>query len=169
MDNPAENVTTQRDSPSAVHEKLLQMLQGRPFRIVEHKPAETSREAAEIRGSRLEQGAKALVLRSKGEYILFVVSAARDLDSKKLRAELSLKSLSFASADEVEEKFKLLKGSVPPFGSVLGIKTIADNSLKSNEEIVFNAGLRTKSIFISLALYDELEHPCWVDASESAK
>lgn len=67
-----------------------------------------------------------------------------------------------------------------------GIKTIADNSLKVNSggEIVFNAGLRSKSIFISFDLYQgtifvwstrffpnslvELENPTWVDASVDA-
>ncbi len=152
----------------SVHEKVVELLDGRCFRLVEHAEAETSEEAARIRGSRLEQGAKALVLRSKGEYLLFVVSAARELDAKALRAALKLKSLSFASAPEVEEKFGLLKGSVPPFGSVLGIRTIADNSLRAaNEggEIVFNAGLRSKSIFIPFSLFEELEKPIWVDAS----
>ena len=154
----------------SVHQKLLERLKaaGVAYRLVEHRAAETSREAAEIRGSKLEQGAKALVLRSKGEFMLFVVSAARELDPKKLRAELKLKSLSFATPDEVLRTFGLLKGSVPPFGSVLGIRTLADVSLRQNEEIVFNAGLRTKSIFISLTDYDAVEKPTWLDCSVAA-
>jgi Ala-tRNA(Pro) deacylase len=151
----------------SVHEKVLERLTeaGVAYRLVEHRAAETSRDAAEIRGSRLEQGAKALVLRSKGEFMLFVVSAARELDPKKLRAELKLKSLSFATADEVLRTFRLLKGSVPPLGSILGMRTIADVSLKENDEIVFNAGLRTRSVFLSLADYDAIEKPTWVDCS----
>ena len=136
---------------------------GLAHRVLQHEPAETSAESARIRGSRLEQGAKALVLRSKGAYMLFVISAARELDPKAVRKELGLKSLSFASTAEVEEQFKLLKGAVPPFGSVLGIETYADESLRANEELVFNAGLRSTSIFISLADYDALEKPRWLN------
>jgi prolyl-tRNA editing enzyme YbaK/EbsC (Cys-tRNA(Pro) deacylase) len=59
---------------------------------------------------RAEQGAKALVLRSKGEMFLMVLAAHRELDAKALRATLKLKSLSFASPDEVLASFGLLKG-----------------------------------------------------------
>ncbi len=154
-------------SDTRVHKKLLEKLaaEGVAYRLVEHRAAETSREAAEIRGSRLEQGAKALVLRSKGDYLLFVVSAARELDAKKLRAALKLKSLSFATAEEVAATFGLLKGAVPPFGSVLGVPTYADVSLRACDELVFNAGLRTKSIFIALSEYERIEQPVWLDCS----
>jgi hypothetical protein len=49
---------------------------------------------------------------------------------------------------------------------VAGIKTYADNSLKINDggEIVFNAGLRSKSIFISFQLYQGFAavDVCWL-------
>lgn len=52
---------------------------------MEHEPASTSIEAAKIRNSELKQGAKALILRSKGEYLLLVTSAAHDVDFKEFR------------------------------------------------------------------------------------
>ena len=157
--------------PSDVHSRLVALLtaSGVSFRLVEHAEAETSKEAAEIRGSRLEQGAKALVLTlgSKGPagnpYVLAVVPAHRSLDARKLRTSQRFKSLSMASPEAVLDKFGLLKGSVPPFGSVLGVPVFVDPSLRDNEEIVFNAGLRTKSVFLRVEDFDKIEKPIWVD------
>src|SRR5687768_3415232 len=94
------------------HNKLLAKLHAVPHRLVQHTAASTSREAAIIRGSALEQGAKALVLRSKGSFLLFVTSAATTADAKLLKAALKLKSLSFASEAEVWELAGLRKGAV---------------------------------------------------------
>lgn len=157
-----------------VHLRLLQRLNeaGVSYRLVEHAAAATSREAAHIRGSELRQGAKALLLRSAGKYFLYVTSAATELATQKLRKELKLKSLSMASEKELWDLCKLKKGSVPPFGSVLvegGIPTYCDESLFENNEIVFNCGLKTKSIFLAIQDYDKIEAPKRVSASEPAK
>lgn len=151
-----------------VYERVVQVVGDTPHRAVSHAAAETSEQSAAIRGSRLSQGAKALILRSKGEYLMVVMPADRSLDPKVLRKVLALKSLSFASESEVWERFRLRKGAVPPFGSsVLGIKTYCDQALRENEEIVFNAGLRTESIFLSLAHYERLEKPEWIACTSS--
>lgn len=169
MEKEKEKEEKEEEEVPIVHEKLLVLLASHPFRLVEHKAATTSKDAADIRGSRLEQGAKALVLRSKGEFLLFVTSAATNVDMKSLKAVLKLKTLSFATEAEVWELARLRKGAVPPFGSQLGIKTYCDESLQGQDEIVFNAGLRTKSIFIPFALYLRLEAPTMVNCSTLEK
>lgn len=108
-----------------MHQKLLDMLRASDinYRLLEHAPAETSADAARIRCSELRQGAKALILRNgDGEFLLFVVSAANELDNKKLRKALGCKKLNMANPQEVYDRFGLVKGSVPPFGSVFGLK-----------------------------------------------
>jgi prolyl-tRNA editing enzyme YbaK/EbsC (Cys-tRNA(Pro) deacylase) len=104
-----------------------------------------------------------LIVRSKGEHFLVVVPAHRQVDTKKLRKAAGFKSLSMISEGDLFELFKLRKGAVPPFGSVLGIKTYADASLKDQEEIVFNAGLKTRSVFIKSSDYEKIENPTWLE------
>lgn len=55
--------------------------------------------------SKLECGAKAIVMKCKDKeqirYVLFVMSAVKKLDSKAVKKLLQVKSISFASEDEV--------------------------------------------------------------------
>ena len=50
-----------------------------------------------------------------------------------------------------------MPGSVPPFGSVMNLKTFADEELE--EELNFNVGLLTESVTISKENYLQLEKP----------
>ena len=59
----------------------------------------------------------------------------------------------------------LRPGSVPPFGSVIGLKTYVDKSLLENEEISFNAGSLTDSIKMRLKDYLSVENPTVEDFS----
>jgi len=50
-----------------------------------------------------------------------------------------------------------LVGAVPPFGKIFGLPVYVDRSLTKQENINFNAGLRTKSIQITYADYIKAE------------
>ena len=53
---------------------------------------------------------------------------------------------------------KCLTGAVPPFGSVFGIDTMVDESIKSQGDTInFNCGLRTHSVRISVEDYLNFE------------
>ena len=44
------------------------------------------------------------------------------------------------------QEFDLIPGTVPPFGSVLGVRTFVDNAITERKELAFNIGLLTESI-----------------------
>lgn len=128
------------------------------YSLKHHEPVYTSEQAAKVRGDSLEQGAKAIIMKSKDKYFLIVISAVKKINSKKLKKILKVKSLSFVSSEELS-KFGLETGAVPPFGSVIGLKTYVDKSLLDNKEIAFNAGSRTDSIRMKLDDYLNVEKP----------
>ena len=91
---------------------------------------------------------------------LAVMSASRKLDSKKFKKLIGSKSLKFASEEEVFNTTKCIPGAVPPFGSIFGIPTYMDESLRTQgNSINFNAGLRTRSVSMKLEDYLEVEKP----------
>ena len=132
---------------------------GASFRSLSHEAVRTSEEAARVRGTPLEQGAKALVFRADGDAVLLVLPADRRVDSKTFKRIFGVKNLQMISADELCERTGLEQGAVPPFGHLLGFKTYVDEGLLSLPQISFNAGSRTFSVILDVADYRRLAHP----------
>ena len=130
---------------------------GVAFSVTRHAPVYTSEEAAAVRGVALSSGAKALVVKAGDEFVMFVVPADRKLDSKKAREALGVKSMRFATREEVEQLTGLQPGSIPPFGSLFGLKTYCDPALSNNTSINFNAGDHAISVQMPYAEYARVE------------
>lgn len=157
------------------HENLISKLDsaGIPITKSHHEAVRTSEAAAQIRGSSLASGAKAIVMSVKvknteGEksiFVLFVMSATQKLDSKKARKLVpGCKSMSFATPEQVKDLTGCIPGAVPPFGSLWSVQTYMDLTLRAvGEHIDFNAGLRTDSVRMRQEDYEAVEHPIVAD------
>ncbi len=135
-------------SGTPVSERVAQWLReaGVVFELLEHPPAHTSEEAARVRGTRLEQGAKALVVRADDRFVHCVLPADRKADNAALRALVGTRKLRFATRDELLALTGCEPGAVPPFGNLFGLPVLLDEALCANEQVVFNAGSNTVSI-----------------------
>ena len=130
------------------------------FRELHHAPTRTSEESAKARGEPLEIGGKALLMKVGDDYALFVISAARRIDSGAIRRHLGARKLRFATADELKERTGLLSGDVPPFGEpILPFPLYADESVFENDRIAFNAGSLTDSIIMQVADWERMARP----------
>ena len=114
--------------------------------VMEHKAVYTSQEAADVRGTTLEQGCKALVCKIEKGFVQIVLSAAKELDLRKAKKELDVQFAELADAEDVKKISGVSIGAVPPFGNLFGLKVYVDKSVLDNKEVAFNAGLHTKSI-----------------------
>jgi Ala-tRNA(Pro) deacylase len=132
---------------------------GAPYDVLRHAPVYTSQEAAEIRGTPLASGAKALVCKGDDAVVMFVVPADRKLDSKAIRQNRGWRKLRFVTREEVLEITGLEPGSIPPFGSLFGLRTFCDERLGLNEKINFNAGDHSISVSMRYADYVRVESP----------
>lgn len=144
-----------------VHQRLLTALSdaGVEFATSHHAPVYTSAEAAQVRGSSLHSGAKALILKGGESFLMVVLPADLALDSNAVRKFLDTKNMRFATKDEVLERTGLTPGSIPPFGSLFGLPTICDERLADNERINFNAASHADSIQMPYAEYIRYESP----------
>ncbi len=134
--------------------------------IIEHEPARTSLESARARGTKLKQGVKSLLLKSETGFVLALVSAGRKLDTTRLEKIVGVKRLRFASPEEVLQETGCEVGAVPPFGLKKDFPTYLDRSILENEEIAFNAGLRTRSIVMYSSDLLEIVNPVIGDFSK---
>ena len=148
-------------SGKTVYEKIINLLKTSKVvhRIYQHEPVYTSEQAAKIRGTSLQQGAKALVMIADKKPIMLVLSGANKVDSKKFKQNFKIKDLRMATAEEVEEITGLKIGSIPPFGNIFELKTFVDEKLGQNQEITFNAGSHTQSMKMSYKDFVKLVKP----------
>lgn len=151
-----------------VFDRLIALLdsKGVTYDVLRHEPVHTSEEAARVRGTSLSSGAKALICRADGRFVLLVLPGDRRLDSARARKALGAKSLRFATRDEVEALTSLTPGAIPPFGQVFGIPSYCDLNLLDEPKINFNAGDHAASVSLRTADYLALEQPARVLLSE---
>jgi Ala-tRNA(Pro) deacylase len=140
--------------------KNLLASQGIRFKEVHHQATHTSEESARARGEDISIGGKAILMKVEDEYKLFVLSAAKRIDSQKIKRHFNARRIRFATTDELQQLTGLVPGSVPPFGKpVLPFHLYVDESIISNEKIAFNAGLLTTSIIMSRSDYIRIASP----------
>jgi len=148
-----------------VFSKLSELLSknGVQFEHVKHQHVNTSEEAAKARGTKLRQGAKALVLKSDNGFFMAVLSAEDELDFGKLELLSGRKDVTLASADEVKHATGVSIGAVPPFASLFSLPLFVDNNLSRNQQIAFNAGTHTDSIKMGFGDFKRTEKPTMGD------
>ena len=146
---------------TSVTARIQELLHSRgvTFEFKEHAPVKTSQEAADIRGTPLHEGAKALVFAADAAIVLAVVPAHKRVDTRAFKRAFGVKNLRMVKPDELRELTGLPVGAVPPFGSVLELPTYVDRGLLANEHISFNAGSRSASIVMACRDYIAVEQP----------
>ena len=144
-----------------VFDRIIALLDSKcvAYRVSRHEPVFTSEEAARARGAPLSSGAKALICKAASEFVMFVMPGNRRLDSKLVRKAFNLRSLRFATREDVEQLTTLLPGSIPPFGSLFGLATFCDEELAGQATINFNAGDHAISVAMAFADYVAAEAP----------
>ena len=150
------SATSPDDAPSpagAVAPRLERWLRerGASFRLLEHAPVFTSEEAARVRGTPREAGAKALVLLAQDRPVHVVLPGHRRVDNAQLRAILGTRTLRFATPEELLSLTGCIPGAVPPFGNLFGLPVFVDEELAQRDEIAFNAGSNSVSIVMRCA------------------
>jgi nondiscriminating aspartyl-tRNA synthetase len=143
------------------YQQILRLLEkyGVNYTHFTHEPVFTSEQAAKVRNTPLHQGAKALVFQADQDYLLFVLPADLSVDIDLLKSTLKVNKLAMASKDSVLSKTGLEVGSIPPFGSVINLKTYVDSRLGDNQTITFNAARHDRSIEMKYEDFQKIEKP----------
>lgn len=149
-----------------IYKKIKNLLQVNeiPFNELRHDPEGRTINVSKLRGNRLSQAAKAMVLQVKlskdtKSFVLAIIPGDRKLDFKKIAFLLKAKSVRLAPPDQAEQLTQCKMGSVPPFSFDKNLKILADPLLKENSQIVFNAGKLDRSIVLNCRSYFELARP----------
>lgn len=133
----------------SVRNEIIRQLkeQEMTFKHMEHPETPTSEDSARVRGTKLEEGIKSLILRGKNtkKNYQFNIPSHLKLDMKAVTSMVGEKC-EFEDPEVIKERFGLKIGSIPPFGNLLNLETFYDEKIKDLETASFNCGLLTESI-----------------------
>ena len=135
------------------------------YRVLEHAAGgKSSQSVADIRGTELGQGAKALCCTIKGngvkKHVLAVLPADMQADLSELARAIGGRRASLASPDEVRELTGCVFGAIPPVSLHPELELVVDQTLFGRyEEIAFNAGHLDRSIIIRTEDYRRIVNP----------
>lgn len=148
------------------HTRLLELLnrEGATYRVIEHEPEGRTEKIAKIRGNRVEQSIKSIVVqvrlnRKENIYCLANVPGDCRIDFDGIKSYFNADSVAFAFRDKAQELTGCVIGSIPPFSFNEQLQVLADPLIQQNEEVVFNAGRLDRSIFMKLDDYLRIAKP----------
>ncbi|HET6598161.1 MAG TPA: YbaK/EbsC family protein [Anaerolineales bacterium] len=151
---------------SDVYEQLLYLLdrQGATYRVIEHEPEGRTEVIAKIRGNKIEQSIKSIVVqvrlnRKDNLYCLANVPGNCRIDFDGIKNHFQADSAAFASRDKAQELTGCVIGAIPPFSFCDQLQVLADPLIRENKEVVFNAGRLDRSIFMKLEDYIHIAKP----------
>lgn len=149
-------------------EKIINVLEihGIEYELTMHEPVHTSEEAATIRGVDVRYGAKAMVCIADEQPVMLVLSGAKKIAMKQFKQQFRYERVRFATPEEVEAVTSVKIGAVPPFGSLMDIKTYVDASMLGSSMMYFNPGRHDASIGMLYADYADVERHILGEFSE---
>jgi len=110
------------------------------YEVLEHRPTMSAMQTAQTCHIPAGQLAKAVLLDTKGDYLLAVLPSDRRLDLSELREELGSKPR-LVEEDELTVIFDDCEmGAIPPVGGGYGLATIVDDRLIEQPDVYFEGG-----------------------------
>ncbi len=150
----------------SIHEQLRALLdrEGATYRVVEHVPEGRTEYIAKIRGNRVQQAVKSIVVmirfgKHEPRYVLANVPGDCRVDFKAIRALYDGSQSAIAPREIAEQMTGCVIGAIPPFRFNEELDILADPLIQLNEEVVFNAGRLDRSIFMKCLDYFRIAKP----------
>jgi Ala-tRNA(Pro) deacylase len=149
-----------------IHEQLCALLdkEGAAYRVLDHEAEGRTEFITKIRGNRIEQAIKSMVVQvrmTKKENLYYLANVPGDcrVDFDAIKAYFKADSIGMAPREKAEMLTGCVIGSIPPFSFNARLGVLADLRIKENEEVVFNAGSLEKSIFMKMEDYFRIVNP----------
>jgi len=150
------------------HKEIIALLDraGVEYELSEHEPALTSKQAEEITGWPAKCGAKSIVVKVDGRFVLVVVRGTNLIDFNKLRKHFGIRKARLATPEEVLSMVGVKIGACYPFPEVAGLAGIVDKSLAECEYITFSPGTAEHHVRIKWDNYVKAVKPTLVDLAK---
>jgi Ala-tRNA(Pro) deacylase len=149
-----------------IHQQLCALLdrEGALYRVVEHEAEGRTEFITKIRGNRIGQAIKSMVVQVRmtkkvNRYYLANVPGDCRVDFDAIKAHFNADSVGMAPREKAELLTGCVIGAIPPFTFNDQLGVLADGLIRDNQEVVFNAARLEKSIFMKMEDYFRIANP----------
>ena len=149
-----------------IYTRLIALLdqQGVAYRLIDHAPEGRTELVSAMRGNKLEQAAKCIILMVKlgkkvTSYVLAVVPGDARVDLQAVKVLMRGTYVVFASTDIAEQLAGSVAGTILPFSFRPELEVIVDPSLLEHDEIYFNAARLDRSMVLKTSDYVKIARP----------
>lgn len=132
------------------------------FQALPHREVYDAQRLAQELHTPGREVAKTVLLRADHAfvYVVAVLPATKTIDFDKVSAALGGSEIELATELEIKEHCPDCEiGTLPPFGSQYGMKTLVEESLTEDEEIVFEGNNHHEAIRMRYEDFQRLEEP----------
>jgi len=143
--------------------KLIKFLDdnGAQYRLIDHEPEGRTEIVSPMRGNKVSQAAKCIVVMVKitkkdKKFILAVVPGDAKVDLNAIKNMFRGIYVSFATPEIAEKIAGSVSGTILPFSFNPELKLIVDPKLLENDEIFFNASRLDRSMALKTSDYIRL-------------
>lgn len=131
-----------------------------PFETLEHAPTYTAQTLAQAVHVRGQEVAKTVLLTVDDGYMLAVLPSTHEVDFPAVAEFLGAEQVGLADEQACGERFADCElGALPPFGSKYGLRTLVDQSLLEDDQIVFEGNSHHEAIRMKCDDYVAIEDP----------
>jgi Ala-tRNA(Pro) deacylase len=142
--------------------KLKEFLDSQKIKYVTimHSTAYTAQETAAIVHIRGKELAKSVIVKIDDALAMAVLPASHQIDLSLLKTTAGAQNIGLASESEFRGRFPECEtGAMPPFGNLYGMPVFAEESLRKDKEITFNAGSHRELIRLAYEDFERLVKP----------
>lgn len=131
-----------------------------PYARVDHRPTFTAQRLAQAVHCSGEMVAKTVLLKVDDGFVLAVLPATHHVDLLRVQVFLGAHHVELANEHDCGRHFEDCElGAMPPFGSQYGIRTLLDDSLAGEDELVFSGNKHDEAIRMAMSDFVALEDP----------
>jgi Ala-tRNA(Pro) deacylase len=139
-----------------------------PYQTQHHPRAITAQEVAATEHVPGKIFAKTVMIATDdGEMCMLALPAPYHVNPEKAAAALGAQEARLADEGRFAETFPDCEvGAMPPFGNLYGVPVYVDETLASDESIVFRAGTHTDTMSVAYADFERLVEPTIADFAD---
>lgn len=148
----------------AMSARLRELLDdsGVPFHVTAHARAYTAQETAEKAHVHGRDLVKAVMVVADNDHVMLAVPATAKVDLAAARQVLHATSIRLADEPEFVHDFPDCEpGGMPPIGRAYGMRMLADDAIRRERVIAFNAGNHVEVVQMNREDWESLARPEW--------